>query len=165
VKTYSEERKESVLKRLRPPYNESAPTVSRAEGIPKSTLHTWIKDEGRTEKMSAKKVSLGGLSAEARFTIIVEAALLGELECGEYCRERGLYPEQIKSWKRDFILGVEGKSIPNPDESLQTKKDKQIIKQLEKDLSRKEKALAEAAALLILRKKLHAFYEEGNEDD
>jgi hypothetical protein len=60
---------------------------------------------------------------------------------------------------------VEGKSIHSSQEKCQTKKDKKIIQQLEKELNRKEKALAAAAALLILRKKLHAFYEEGNEDD
>ena len=108
---------------------------------------------------------MNGLSAESRFIILVETALMNELELSHYCREKGLYPEQIKQWKQECLSGMNGNSGSMLQDKAQAKKDKKIIQQLGKELSRKEKALAEAAALLILRKKLHAFYEEGNEDD
>lgn len=166
MQTYSVERKEAILKRLRAPFYENQKSLSIKEGIPMGTLYTWRKLDEVAGKMEPKEISAAtALSAEARFSIIIETALMTELEVSQYCREKGLYPEQIQEWKRLFIAGVEGKSIHSSQEKCQTKKDKKIIQQLEKELNRKEKALAEAAALLILRKKLHAFYEEGNEDD
>ena len=166
MQTYSVERKEAILKRLRSPFNENQKSLSIKEGIPMGTLYTWRKLDEVAGKMEPKEIfATTMLSAEARFSIIIETALMTELEVSQYCREKGLYPEQIQEWKRLFIAGVEGKLIHNSQDKSQTKKDKKIIQQLEKELNRKEKALAEAAALLILRKKLHAFYEEGNEDD
>lgn len=166
MQSYSTERKEAILKRLSAPFNESIATLSKNEGIPVATLYTWQKLEKGSGKMGSKKESnVNALSAESQFTIIVETALMNEEECSQYCREKGLYPEQIKQWKQDFISGMKGKVVANSQEKVQTQKDKKKIKQLEKELHRKEKALAEAAALLILRKKLNAFYGEGSEDD
>jgi transposase len=80
------------------------------------------------------------------------------VELGEYCRRKGLYPEQITVWKNAFI---QGSSVPlNKAEREQMKEQTRTIKQLEKELHRKEKALAETAALLVLRKKYQALWEE-----
>ena len=112
--------------------------------------------------MNSKVVKVSTLwTVEARFSAIVETATMSEVELGEYCREKGLYPEQIKEWKAEFI---ESLTKSSQQEKVQGKGDKKRINQLEKELRRKEKALAEAAALLILGKKLQAFYGEGSED-
>ncbi|TYL46630.1 transposase [Marinomonas sp. IMCC 4694] len=66
----------------------------------------------------------------------------------QYCRAKGLYPHHIQQWKQDFAKGASAK--PAPSESKQLK---QEIKQLQKELNRKDKALAETAALLVLKKK------------
>ena len=166
MQSYSSNRKAAILKKLRPPFNESVRSLSTKEDIPVATIYTWLKSAKGSGEMGSKKVSTAStLSAESRFTIIVETALMNEQELSEYCRERGLYPEQIKTWKQECISGMTGKTVSNVQEKAQTQKDKKTIQQLEKELNRKEKALAEAAALLILRKKLRAFYEEGSEDD
>ena len=81
-----------------------------------------------------------------------------EVELGEYCRRKGLYPEQIAGWKNGFALGS---SAPiNKAEREQLREQAATIKQLEKELNRKDKALAETAALLILQKKFQALWEE-----
>lgn len=166
MRTYSSERKEGILKQLLPPFNKSYMELSKEEGIPHSTIYTWNKVRGKAGKMEINKVKSGAcLSAEARFSVIVETATMSETEISQYCREKGFYPEQIKAWKNEFITGMSGKSTSSQEEKAEIKKYKKLISQLEKDLNRKDKALAEAAALLILRKKLQAFYEEGNEDD
>ena len=165
MRRYSMELKESITKRLRPPFNENVIALSKKEGIPVATLYTWLNREPGFKIMVSKKVSEKGLSAELRFTILVESALMSELELSEYCRGKGLYPEQIKQWKQECLIGMGEKAQPSLQDKTQARKDKKTIQQLEKELNRKEKALAEAAALLILRKKLQAFYEEGNEDD
>jgi transposase len=89
-------------------------------------------------------------TTEARFSVIVETAKLSETELSEYCREKGLYPEQVRTWKASFI--AHDKMSGNGDKKAEAKVDKKRIIQLEKELRRKEKALAEAAALLILEK-------------
>lgn len=163
---YSLERKESALKKLNSPLKPSYRKVSEEEGIPITTLYTWCKSQTRVNEMASKVVKeTKTWGAEARFSIIVETAALSESELGEYCRKKGIYPEQIKMWKADFIKNGALQLVSKQQEKKQSSIDKKRIQQLEKELQRKEKALAEAAALLILRKKLQAFYGEGNEDD
>lgn len=165
MRQYSEERKEAVLKKLLPPYNKTYIELSQEECIPASTIYTWLKKRQQVGKMNSKVIKISTLwSVEARFSAIVETATMSELELGEYCREKGLYPDQIKDWKAEFIASLTGDPVSSQQEKAQGKGDKKRINQLEKELRRKEKALAEAAALLILGKKLQAFYGEGNED-
>jgi transposase len=91
-------------------------------------------------------------SGELRFSILLETATLSEAEISEYCRTKRLYPDQVKQWKQAFI-----KSDIKPAKTTDTV-DKKRIKALEKELARKEKALAETAALLVLRKKYNAHF-------
>jgi transposase len=165
MRQYSEERKASLLNKLLPPHNKTYTELSKEEGVPATTIYTWIKKRTRVDTMSSKSVKASGIwSVEARFSAIVETATLSEVELGEYCREKGLYPEQLKQWKNECIAGLTQKPACIHQEKSQGKGDKKRISHLEKELRRKEKALAEAAALLILGKKLQAFYEEGSED-
>ena len=97
--------------------------------------------------------------------MVVETIALSESELSEYCRQKGLYPEQVKTWKQDCLAGFESTPARKAQALKQSKSDRKQIRKLEKDLRRKERALAETAALLVLRKKLNAFYEEDQEDD
>ncbi len=90
--------------------------------------------------------------------VVIETACLSEVELGEYCRRKGLYPEQIAGWKNAFVQGASA-SISKA-EREQLREQIATIKQLEKELHRKEKALAETAALLVLQKKFQALWEE-----
>ena len=128
--------------------------------------HIYLaKKRQQVGKMNFKVVKTStAWSAEARFSAIVETATMNEMELGAYCREKGLYPDQIKGWKTEVIASLTGIPVSNQQEKTHGKGDKKRIHQLEKELRRKEKALAEAAALLILGKKLQAFYGEGSED-
>ena len=88
-----------------------------------------------------------------------------ELELDENCRKNGLYPEQVKQWKLQCIHDFHRDEQHANVLKKQTKEDKTEIQSLKKDLRFKEKALAETAALWVLRKKLKAFYGEEPEDD
>jgi len=98
-------------------------------------------------------------SAEAKLAVVIETAALNESEHSQYCRQKGLYPEQVKELQGQ-LSDVERRK----QDREQAKKDKKRIKALERELNRKEKALAETAALLVLRKKLNAFWEEKEGD-
>ncbi len=166
MKRYSPERKEALLKKLSPPYNLSVAEVAEQEGISTGALYNWRKQARlKGAPVPGPSKTSENWSSEAKFAVVVETATLSEAELGQYCREKGLYPEQVKGWKQDCLDGFSSNPERKRQELKQTKADRTRVRQLEKELRRKEKALAEAAALLVLRKKLNAFYAEEPEDD
>jgi len=162
---YSEERKQVVLSKLLPPLNMSVAQVSKNEGIGLQTLYNWrdkAKQQGRP--VPGNKSTPDQWSAEAKLASVIETASLNEAELSEYCREKGLYVDQIKAWKTDSLRGF----ISSREQELEAKRQRQAdlkeIKQLKRELREKEKALAETAAILVLRKKLNALWENDNEE-
>ena len=75
-----------------------------------------------------------------------------------WCREQGLYPINLDTWKQEAIAGL---GDQRDVDTAETKHVRHRIKELERDLNRKDKALAETAALLVLSKKLSAIFHEG----
>ncbi|MES9906392.1 MAG: IS3 family transposase, partial [Sedimenticola sp.] len=71
---------------------------------------------------------------------------------------KGLYAEQITRWKEGAATGNDSTERLTKAERTMWQKEKKKTRQLEKELRRKEKALAEAAALLILEKKVQAIW-------
>ncbi|WP_257263455.1 transposase [Endozoicomonas sp. ONNA2] len=105
---------------------------------------------------------------EKQLAVIIETAALNEAQMAEYCRKKGLFAEQIQKWKAAFINGMVAKPASLSEQrkalNVEQKKDKLTIKKLERELKRKDKALAEAAALLVLTKKAREIWEEPEED-
>lgn len=161
---FSNERKESILKKLLPPVNLTVAEVARQEGVSAQTLYTWRDKAKRLGKpVPGKKLSTEDWSAEAKLATVVETIALSESELSQYCREKGLYPEQVHRWKQECLQGFRNSKAISKASQRQSKSDKAEIKTLKKDLRRKEKALAETAALLVLRKKLGALWEDNEE--
>jgi transposase-like protein len=166
MSSYSAERKEAILSKLLPPHNKSVASVAREESMVEQTLYSWRKQARQQgQPVPGKKSTPEQWSHETKFAVVVETATLSESELGGYCRKKGLYPEQVKQWKQQCIHGFQSDEQQAKVLKKQTKEDKGEIKSLKKDLRFKEKALAETAALLVLRKKLKAFYGEEPEDD
>lgn len=162
---YPPERKSAILKKLLPPHNRKVSDVAQEEGISEVTLYNWRKqtrEEGKP--VPGPNRTSDKWTPEAKLAVIIETSTLSEAELGQYCRSKGLYPEQVAQWKADCLSG--GLSSPQAtQEKSNTKAYKKQIRNLEKELNRKEKALAEAAALLVLRKKLEALRGNSSEDD
>lgn len=160
---YPDEQKMSLIERMLPPQNVDIPQLSRETGIPKDTLYGWRRQAQRARGIAptASAGSTERWSAKEKFAMVVEAAALSETERGEYCRKRGLYPEQLEAWRRACEQANAGQAAPRP--KTETQADQRRIRELERELSRKEKALAEAAALLVLRKKAQAIW--GKDED
>ena len=85
---------------------------------------------------------------------------MNETELAEYARKKGLYVEQIKSWKDAYLNANGGVAKEAARLNRELKDSEKECKKLEKELQRKEKALAEAAALLVLSKKANAIWGE-----
>ena len=162
----SVERKEAILKKLLLPYSMSVKEVSEDEGISTAPLYHWrqqLRHSGAA--VPNTNTSSEQWSAQTKLAIVAETYSMTESELSQYCREKGLFPEQIQSWRSECMQGFKSSKEQEAEAKKQAKADKLEIKELKKDLRLKEKALAETAALLVLRKKLRAFYGEEPEDD
>lgn len=95
---------------------------------------------------------------------VVETAALSEAEKAEYCRRRGLYPEQIDQWRQACEQANDWEAEQSRRQDKASREHKRQAKALEKELKRKEAALAETAALLTLRKKAEAIWGDGEAD-
>ena len=162
---YSQERKDAVLRKMMPPHNRSINQLAKEEGISEPTLYNW-RNEARRKGilMPDGDCSPEGWTARDKFAAVLESASLNEEETAEYCRRKGIYPEQLTAWRKaceaandwDKQAGIKLKS--------EQKTNRKRIKDLEKELQRKEKALAEAAALLVLQKKVQAIWEDPEDE-
>lgn len=142
-----------------PPEQCSVRQLSNETGIGEATLYNWRKI-ARTNGslMPDAKQTPEQWSSANKFTVVVETARMNEQELSTYCREKGLYVEQVKTWRKACENANEKAKQHAVEHEKLSKADKKRIKELERELHRKEKALAEAAALLILRKKLESLY-------
>ncbi|WP_165905216.1 transposase, partial [Vibrio crassostreae] len=154
------ERKEAILKKLLPPYSMSVSQLSK-EGISTATLYHWRQQLRRSgAAVPNSNTSSEQWSAQTKLAIVAETYSMTENELSQYCREKGLYTEQVQSWRSECMQGFMSSKEREAEAKKQAKADKLEIKELKKELRHKEKALAETAALLVLRKKLRAFYGE-----
>jgi transposase-like protein len=159
---YSRSIKIGVLKRVLPPENKSIRGTSRKFGISEQTIRNWIKQkkDGIFDTVQGDK-SLRYLSSKEKYQLLMESARIPEEKLGEFVRDRGLHSEHLKLWDQELREMVTKK------EDKKDKKLRELIKrnkELEKELTRKEKALAETAALLVLKKKLEILLGEDGDD-
>jgi transposase-like protein len=103
-------------------------------------------------------------SGENKLAVVIETAGLNEEELAEYCRRKGLYVEQIRRWREAAIAGTQTLRPLSTEERRDLQQERKKTRQLEKELRRKDKALAETAALLVLQKKAQAIWGDGEDD-
>lgn len=168
MRPYSDAVKADVRRRMSPPNRQSVVEIARELGIHAITLYKWRKAwrlQGEVVPASEKEAE--SWSGADKFTVVLETAGLNATELGGYCRERGLYPEQVDRWRKaaqdanaqPLLTMADQKDLQKRHQEAQRE-----IKRLQQELRRKDKALAEAAALLIASKKIQAYWGEGGED-
>ena len=161
---YSQELRDHILKRVLPPQSDSIERVAREEGISEQTIRNWKAQAISENYTPSGNDEPGKWSSQDKFLIVLETSGMSEIDLAEYARQKGLYVEQIAEW-RDACINANG-GMARMARSLNAalKESEKEKRRLEKELQRKEKALAEAAALLVLRKKLEAIWGESEED-
>ncbi len=146
------------MARLLPPESATVDAVAREIGVGVATLERW-----RSDALS-RPARERAWTAAARFEAVLTTAALDEAARHAWCREHGVYPQDLAQWRQAAT-----QALATPEEAraspLQTKQDRRRIKELERELRRKEKALAEAAALLVLSKKLEAIFPKDRDED
>lgn len=157
---YSKELKESLIRRMLPPTNTSIPELAQETGIPRDTLYGWrlAARQGAPDGGGSPTPASGGLDGEAKLSVVLETAALNEHELSEYCRQKGLYPEQVRAWRERCVQA--NRPYRRPAEREEARRHAKTIKQLQAELWRKDRALAEAAALLVLEKKVQGLWGE-----
>ncbi len=158
-----------MIQKMADPNRPRPQTLADEIGVSRSTLYRWLSEadtldiSGSAEPPSFTE-SIQRLSnmkrpqdwsAEEKLAAVLEAASLSDEELGAFLRSRGLHEAQLQQWREQMLVGLE----PRPAKRTETKR----IRELEKELRRKDKALAETAALLVLKKKAQEIW--GDEDD
>jgi len=156
---YSTERKASAIAKMLPPHNRPLGQLSREEGISEGTLSRW-RAQARSQGQFLPDADAGpdGWTARDKFGAVIETAAMNEVEFSQYCRQRGLYPEQVRAWRSACEQANDWDRAASRHLARETKVDRTRIRDLERELARKEKALAETAALMVLRKKAEAIW-------
>ena len=160
---------QAVEKALNRKRDISIKDVAETLGVGYSTLQKWIRQTRDQELNPESENSMSTMAkekrpqdwnTEERLNMIIACGSLSDEGMNQLCREKGIYPHHIKQWRSDFIKGS-GAFTPSKSQS-ESKKFKQEIKLLQKELNRKDKALAETAALLVLQKKVNTIW--GNDE-
>jgi transposase len=103
-KQYTKEFKESVLKRLEPPINETVRSLSEELEIPRSTLYQWVRIQNKNQNSKAKSHKpTRKWSSEDKFHVVLETSVLTEEELAACCRRKGLYVDEVKTWREQCL--------------------------------------------------------------
>lgn len=161
---YTEGFKARMIERMAGPEGISATALSQEVGVSQSTLSRWLRlrptrrvggMENEPEGPKGKK-----RTAEQKLRLVLEASELSDEELGAFLRREGLHEAELKEWAAAATEALSSK----PKRKAKASREAKRIRELEKDLRRKEKALAEVTALLALKKKLEAMWGDGDDD-
>ena len=160
----STEAKRAIVEKVLARDGRTIREIAEAHNIPYSTLHEWIRKNRNGGIINSEKSVKNNqtLSLSERFQHLVATASLDETAIGIYCRENGLYGVQLTQWKEAFMTQQPTKK--KQDNLAELKALRIENKQLKQDVKRKNSALAEATALLILKKKASLIWGEVEED-
>ena len=172
---YSSKFKKRMLSKMTGPGARSATSLSDEVGVCQSTLSRWlreatvegmVKDDSR-ERAGGREKRRGRWTPTDKIRVVMEAAGVGEEGLGALLRREGLHEADLERFREEVLeAAVKGFEVGRRKRGMSAEEKK--IRALRKELNRKEKALAEAAALLVLRKKVEAFLmgdEEGDMDE
>lgn len=173
---YSEQFKSRMIQRLTGPSASSARSLSREVGVSQATLSRWLRGVRRLPSMTTDRThnqpqrepnsakSPNSWSAEEKYRVVMEAASVPDNDLGEFLRRKGLHSAQLEEWRAVVAEAAKAALTSGKQRSRkQLKTEARRIHQLERELARKEKALAEMAALVALKKKLDLLW--GDEDE
>ena len=154
---YSPEFKASVIAKLLSPQSRAVRELAQETGIPKDTLYSWRALAVKADPAAAPVPSgPGERSSAEKFAVVLATSTLDAAALSAYCRAQGLYPQQVEAWRTACMQA----NTVGSDRGARAarREDQQRIGALTRELAFKEKALAEAAALLMLQKKVRALF-------
>jgi len=175
---YSNKFKSAMVHRLSGNNAISANSLSREVGVGQSTLSKWLRDASVVQpetfqyptnelakeafyNMTKTPKSPKDWTPEQKMQAVLESSQLSEEDLGAFLRKNGLHESNLKQWRLEMLGGLQ--NTASKKKSKGKSAEAKRIRQLEKEVNRKDKALAETAALLVLKKKVQAIW--GDEED
>lgn len=171
VTKYTDAIKASVLSKALAPNAPSVIELAKEFNIPSPTVYSWMHNMKKKSNNKARiQQRPKDQSAASKLQAVMDTAGKTEQEQSAYCRTQGIYYNQIEAWKQQMLESL-GATMRSTDKAPNTKENKAVsqqiqdeMRQLKSDLNRKDKALAELTALLVLKKKADLLWGD-NEDD
>ena len=162
MRYFSKEFKRAAVAKMCVPGGRSATSVSQELGVAQSTLSRWFREHisvgANGEGMRQRRAE--DWSAEEKVAALLSFEKLSEDQRGVFLREKGLHEAMLVRWKAEIIEAMKLKPFAGGKKDPQQKR----ISALERELRRKEAALAEAATLLVLKKKADAIWGEQRDE-
>lgn len=175
VVEYSEAFRKRMVQRMSAPRATSATLLATEVGVPQPTLSRWLREASTVEAVAKRKPRskrvkaavvparpVAAWSAEEKVAVVMDAASVAEADLGAWLRGKGLHEEDLARF-RDEVRGAAVAGL-GAKRARGASAEQKRIKELERELKRKDAALAEAAALLVLRKKAVALWGEEGDD-
>lgn len=160
IAKFTKDTKESLVKKALNRGNQTLSEFSKNNNVGLSTISRWLHEYANIPAMKNNKNHLK-YSAEKILQIVSETFSLNEEALGVYLRKNGLHSTQLNEWKTDLLS-----SLNQPKVKIHKKDQRDIeIKDLKKNLRKKDAALAEVSALLILQKKANLMWPSLTEDE
>lgn len=160
---YSKGFKATVIRKVVTPPHRSINEVAKEMGLYPATISDWIRQQkaGTLELDDGDAISPEQRHPGEKLALLLESKTIAAEKLGEWLRQNGLHSEHLPLWEQELTGIMDTKNTTTKAETAALKKE---IKELKKDLARKEKALAEAAVLLTLKKKYPNLFEPEEED-
>lgn len=158
LSTYSSNIKSTALEKILGPSRMTVPEVSEEMGINKNTLYGWVRNSNNGEMSKKRRRSRSSkMDFQEKYRVILEFRALPEKDKGIWLREKGYKEEQLRLWEKEIDTALSQISLEP------SKKIEKELRDTKKELTKKDKALAEVSALLILKKKLDLLMGEDSE--
>ena len=148
-----------MVQRMAGPRGISANALAGETGVSQATLSRWLKAARTVDVMIADKS--GKWTTADKLRVIVEASQLDAKELGAFLRKEGLHEATLREWQDAATAGL---STPKKPSRAKKSPEAKQIQELERDLRRKEKAMAEMAAIITLQKKVREIWGDADGD-
>jgi transposase len=160
---YTASVRSSMVRKMTGPRAKSATALARETGIAQPTLSRWLKKAGSVSGVSPRDPDEPARrpqdwTLEEVLAAVLEASKLSGEELGAFLRRKGIHQTHLDEWRARLAGAVKGESKPKG-----RSPDARRVQELEREIRRKDKALAEAAALLVLQKKVRELLGGGDE--
>jgi transposase len=168
---YTDSFKAKMVQRMSGPNPISAMSLSKEVGVSQSQLSRWLRTAHTLGPMKKKErpsepVVQSGSSRTAaeKLRIVMAAAALEPGELGEFLRREGVHEAELEQWRAAVLDAAQAALESGGPKTSARGTEAKRIKELERELRRKDKALAEAAALLVLQKKVREIWGDADDD-
>lgn len=165
---YPEAFKKEMVHKMLGPRARATRELALETGVHQTTLSRWKREAVKLDDMSKRKIKSKARrpddrTADEKLQLVLEASLLTEEELGEFLRRNGVREADLERWRQDALSGLTQKK-EMPAQSKELRELKRAVQKRDKEIHRKDKALAEAAALLVLQKKVRAIWGDVDDD-